>query len=89
MTTDATDLGPVVASLAAKGARELIGHLTACGLPLDAVLSGVLGEAVRTFARDQGWSEAAGLCEELARQARTLASPEARRLAAEQPAGRA
>jgi hypothetical protein len=40
---------------------------------LDAVLSGVLGEAARIFAKDQGWSETAALFDEMARQARMLA----------------
>lgn len=78
-----------VAQLAAKSIREGMAHMTSLGLPLDALLAGVMGECVRIFAQDQGWEEAAGLCDDLARQARTLAQPGAPALAAAQPAGRA
>lgn len=79
----------LVAAIAAEQTRETIQTLTAKGLPLDSVLSGILGEAVSAFASDQGWGEAAALLEELARQARTLQEPGGPELAGAQVAGRA
>ena len=48
-----------VAGHAAASVRQSVAYLQSLGLPLDAILSGILGEAVRTFAADQGWEEAA------------------------------
>ena len=82
-------LNELVATLAAEKTRDEVQALTSRGLPLDAVRSGVLGEAMRLFARDQGWSDAALLCDELGRQARMLAHPASAKLATARPAGRA
>jgi hypothetical protein len=87
--TEQPDPFPMFAGIAAANTRELILALVKLGIPGEAVLSGIIGEALRTFAEDQGWPETAKLCEELTRQARTLAPPGAFALARAEAAGRA